>query len=79
MVGGNDHRAAEWHALGMVHPASEQVAKQHSRRVPGQPVTFNLRNSSEGFLSGTSNAGTMTTTADSEGNLFLVPAFVVEV
>jgi predicted phage tail protein len=48
-------------------------------RVPGQPVTFNLRNSSEGFLSSTSNAGTMTTTADSEGNLFLVPAFVVEV
>ena len=48
-------------------------------RVPGQPVTFNLRNSSEGFLSGASNAGTMTTIADSEGNLFLVPAPVVEV
>jgi len=47
-------------------------------RVPGQPVTFNLRNSSEGFLSGASNAGTMTTIADSEGNLFLVPAPVVE-
>jgi predicted phage tail protein len=43
-------------------------------RVPGQPVSFNLRNSSEGFLSGTSNAGTMATTTDSEGNLFLVPA-----
>ena len=48
-------------------------------RVPGQPVTFNLRNSSEGFLSGASNAGTMTTIADSEGNLFLVPAPVAEV
>ena len=44
-------------------------------RVPGQAVSFNLRNSSEGFLSGTSNAGTMATTTDSEGNLFLVPAF----
>ena len=44
-------------------------------RVPGQAVSFNLRNSSEGFLSGTSNAGTMVTTADSHGNLFLAPAF----
>ena len=44
-------------------------------RVPGQAVSFNLRNSSEGFLSGTSNAGTMVTTADSHGNLFLAPAY----
>ena len=44
-------------------------------RVPGQAVSFNLRNSSEGLLSGTSNSGTRVTTADSHGNLFLAPAF----
>jgi len=44
-------------------------------RVPGQAVSFNLRNSSEGLMSSTSNLGTSATVADQEGNLTRTPGF----
>ena len=47
-------------------------------RVPGQAVSFNLRNSSEGLMSSTSNSGTTATVADQEGNLTRTPGFEME-
>ncbi len=47
-------------------------------RVPGQAVSFNLRNSSEGLMSSTSNLGTSATVADQEGNLTRTPGFESE-
>ena len=44
-------------------------------RVPGQPVTFDLRNSTEQALSAENGAGTYVTTGDGKGNLFRYPAF----
>lgn len=47
-------------------------------RVPGQPVSFNLRNTTEALMGATNSGGTYATTADSEGNLVTTPAYEIE-
>ncbi len=44
-------------------------------RIPGQPVTFDLRNSTEQALAAENGAGSFATTGDGKGNLFRYPAF----
>ena len=44
-------------------------------RVPGQPVTFDLRNTTEQALAAENGAGSFTITGDGKGNLFRYPAF----
>ena len=68
---------------GYIFQGSEQAAPEGSPvpvlygelRVPGQAVSFDLRNTTEQAMSAENGAGSYVTTGDGKGNLFRYPAF----